>query len=68
MFLLLSANAHSTLQQRSFSNPRFKFSIHSMCFAIMFLLSAYIYLNYSIANPKKEDEAIKKFEEGKKKF
>lgn len=39
-----------------------------MCFAIMFLLSAYIYLNYSIANPKKEDEAIKKFEEGKKKF
>jgi len=52
LLLLLSTNAHGTLQQRQFNNNKYKLSIQSLCFAVMFLLSAYVYMNYSVAVPK----------------
>lgn len=51
-YLLSSVNAHGILQQRNIINPNFLIETQSYCFIIMMAISAYIYLQYSIAEPK----------------
>lgn len=51
LFCSLTVNAHTTLQQKDFSNPNYKLNIQSLCFIIMFLLSAFTHYTYSIKKP-----------------
>lgn len=66
---MLAVNAHSTFQQKEIKNEVYRISVHSTCFAIMFLLSAYIHYRYSLAEattPEAEEEN-KVFLEGQNK-
>lgn len=48
LFCLLAVNGHNTLQQKDFTNPHYRLSVQSVCFVVMFLLSAYVHYRFSV--------------------